>query len=391
MNSKLSKESLKIVFIVTTVDGYGADKSMMYNVVELKKRGKIDPIVVIPRPGLIEEDLRKENIKYYICSYKSWTKGYKLNTISFLKPALKKANNYFAALSVFLIHLRRQRIQFVHTNTFTTDFGLMLSKFLKAKHIMHIREIPYEQFNFDFEYPEDKIYNLVAKNSALILCNSKYTYNYFYKKMGSKRLTIVPNPVFKSMQNKMPGYRHEGKKIKFIVIGRYEPSKNQYDVLRASKKLVEANFRNFEVHFFGTGPLEQDYKTYIRCNLLENVIFIHPYKKDIFETIAEYDAGIISSRYEAFGRVTVEFMVNGLPVIGNNTGNTPYLINDGYNGFIYSFNDETELADKMKKFLLEDGKTTLRRMSQNAHFSVGQEYSFEQSSETLYNAYLSCI
>ena len=66
MNSKLSKESLKIVFIVTTVDGYGADKSMMYNVVELKKRGKIDPIVVIPRPGLIEEDLRKENIKYYL-------------------------------------------------------------------------------------------------------------------------------------------------------------------------------------------------------------------------------------------------------------------------------------------------------------------------------------
>ena len=52
------------------------------------------------------------------------------------------------------------------------------------------------------------------------------------------------------------------------------------------------------------------------------------------------------SRDEAMGRVTVEAMASGLPVIGHARGGTPELVRDGITGFLYTDGAEA-LAARM--------------------------------------------
>ena len=59
------------------------------------------------------------------------------------------------------------------------------------------------------------------------------------------------------------------------------------------------------------------------------------------------DVEIVCSKREAFGRVTVEAMLAGLPVVGSNTGGTPELIVDGETGIIFKCDDYKDLADKI--------------------------------------------
>ena len=51
----------------------------------------------------------------------------------------------------------------------------------------------------------------------------------------------------------------------------------------------------------------------------------------------------MSSPYEAFGRVTIEYMMAGLPVIGRNGGATPEIIKENETGMLY--NSKKELID----------------------------------------------
>jgi glycosyltransferase involved in cell wall biosynthesis len=56
---------------------------------------------------------------------------------------------------------------------------------------------------------------------------------------------------------------------------------------------------------------------------------------------------LMCSRSEAFGRVTVEAMKMGRPVVGANAGATPELICDGHTGLLYRQGDPRDLADKL--------------------------------------------
>lgn len=385
--STIPEAAINILFVITTVDGYGADKSMLTNILYLKKEGKINPLVIIPKSGPIEKQFKENGIVYYVCDHKSWTKGYKYKLLSPLKPYFKQLYNRLKAASLCKKYLKDADVQFVHTNTFTTDFGIYLSKGLGSRHTMHIREIPFEQFGFQFELPEQQIYRKVMANSSLILCNSEYTRDYFTKKLRMAPV-FVPNPVFESKTSLMLRTERPGEKIRFIVAGRFEPAKNQFDVLEAVAELRRRGYRHFEVYLFGAGPLEKDYRDFVAKQTLGEIININPYQVNLFEHLQDYDIGIVPSRYEAFGRVTVEFMSKGLPVIGNNTGNTPYLVKEGYNGFIYEFQSPISLADKMEKFLVDTQRCLQHELGANANLSVDSAYSVQRSSELLWQAYL---
>lgn len=65
----------------------------------------------------------------------------------------------------------------------------------------------------------------------------------------------------------------------------------------------------------------------------------------------------MSSPHEAFGRVTVEYMMAGIPVIGRNGGATPEIIIDNETGLLY--NSVQELSDKLK-YLIDNKEYRLK-------------------------------
>ena len=59
------------------------------------------------------------------------------------------------------------------------------------------------------------------------------------------------------------------------------------------------------------------------------------------------DVVLMCSRREAFGRVTVEGMKLGKPVIGTRSGGTPEIVQDTETGFLYAPGDAQELAARI--------------------------------------------
>ena len=71
------------------------------------------------------------------------------------------------------------------------------------------------------------------------------------------------------------------------------------------------------------------------------------------------DVVLMCSRFESFGRVTVEAMLAGKPVIGAASGGTAELIQDGETGLLYEPGNHDELAMKIE-YLFEHPEKRLQ-------------------------------
>lgn len=60
------------------------------------------------------------------------------------------------------------------------------------------------------------------------------------------------------------------------------------------------------------------------------------------------DIEIVSSKQEAFGKITVEAMMGQIPVIGSNSGGTKELIKHNQNGLLFESGNADDLAKKIE-------------------------------------------
>ena len=60
---------------------------------------------------------------------------------------------------------------------------------------------------------------------------------------------------------------------------------------------------------------------------------------------------VLPSRCEGMGRVLIEAMSAGLPVVGSKVGGIPYLIRDGENGFVFPSGDAEALEQHLRTLL----------------------------------------
>ena len=139
--------------------------------------------------------------------------------------------------------------------------------------------------------------------------------------------------------------------------------------------------------FYGNGS--QKYIRYlkeiIKKNNLEKNVRFNDYCNHIDEKINQYDVGVMCSRAEAFGRVTVEYMTNNLVTIASDTGANPELIKDGENGFLYKYNDIEDLKNTILNVynLTETQKKILKK---NAYVT-SIKFSEQNNALNIYNLY----
>ncbi len=370
------------IFVITTVDGYGADKSILDNIVFLKSKRLLAPFVIIPKSGPIEQSLKAAEIEYVIAKITSWTKGPRFSKLLVIKRSLKIILNLLSIVLVFFKQYRNLKNKnFVHTNTFTTNYGIILAKILKIKHFMHLREIPFEQFRFEYEFKEEKLYKYVVQNTSAFLANSIYTTNYFRERLIGANISYVPNPIFINSTNRDLKRTEISEVVEFILLGRYEDAKNQMDALEACNILKGRGVTKFQLNLFGSGINYALYKDFIKEKDLNKWVKLNGFNHSIRDRLSSFDVGLMTSRYEAFGRVTVEYFKSGLAVIANETGNSPYLVKDNLNGLIYEFGNPESLSDKMTS-LIENRERIVEMGSYAIENSV-DEFSIENSSVAL--------
>ena len=96
------------------------------------------------------------------------------------------------------------------------------------------------------------------------------------------------------------------------------------------------------LHIWGEKESPYKYRLYDMVKDLElsGNVFFHGFEKDTEKIYHEMDVLLMFSKMEGFGRVTVEAMQRGIPVIGFDSGGTSELVKNGYNGFLFRTKDD---------------------------------------------------
>jgi glycosyltransferase involved in cell wall biosynthesis len=151
--------------------------------------------------------------------------------------------------------------------------------------------------------------------------------------------------------NRISGFIH------ICIAGVICEQKNQLDAIKALKILsVNKGYHALRLHLVGGKGNVPAYSNaiqeYIEDWDLEEKVVFHGQKSHINEIFSEMNLGLMCSHDEAFGRVTIEYMLNRLPVIASRSGANTELVKEGINGDIYELNNAEELAEKIEKYIL---------------------------------------
>lgn len=141
------------------------------------------------------------------------------------------------------------------------------------------------------------------------------------------------------------------------TVGWLLPIKGSMHLLNAMVKIWQ-NRSDVELVYVGKGDLQESLKQRsLTMGVSEKVNFLG-WRDDVNEIIPVFDLLALPSLNEGMGRVLVEAMAAGKPVVASNVGGIPDLVDHGKNGFLVKPGDENGLAGAIEK-LLADKKMRL--------------------------------
>lgn len=363
---------MKTILILSLhVSKWGAERSMCSLAAYLKKKYRV--VFFITSHGSIEELLKQYELEYYVVPLVS--SSY-IGNIKWWKFIILKAQ-YYAHLirGQYIIEreLKKKRISpsLLYTNTIIPINGFLLNKKYRIPHICHIREFYDEDFHFKSWIRRKKLNEILNKYCTRYICISNAIKKKYVPILGEEKLIRIYNglPI-----NQKVVHDFTKEVFNVLFVGRFSSEKNQIEAVRAIHILVNAG-EKISIDFYGSGKDEINIRKYINDNQLENFIHLCGYADDV--DYSKYHLGVICSPFEGFGRVTVDYMLASLPVIGANSGATPELIDEGITGFLYTVGNTSELSKLIFRYM---SNRSLAQM----HGEAGYERALRYFSEKKY-------
>ena len=346
--------NLKILFITHYSGMYGANQSLCTLILELRNNYNVRPVVLLRNEGPVCNFLRQNSINYHVIHFYWWVNSDQ----GFFQKALnlrKQFRNHFIEKKVEKI-IHNENIDLLYSNSITVNLGAVLHNKLKIPHIWHIRE-NLASYDLKFSLGDKISVKIIRKGADRFIVISNYLL-VVYKNLFLEGLVIriyngIPLDSFTSITNNI---KRDTSNINLCLSGIVCDQKNQMDALMAIRILVkEKGYTNIRLHLIGGA--KEDYlkkvSEYIDLERLKDNILYHGHQDDVHDLLSRMDIGLMCARDEAFGRVTVEYMLHRLPVIASNSGANPELVIPGISGDLYELNNPFDLACKIEKYLFK--------------------------------------
>ncbi|MTH17534.1 glycosyltransferase family 4 protein [Flavobacterium sp. LC2016-01] len=364
--------------------GNGANESFLGIVSGLSQ--KHECFVITPYKGTLNEELDNLKINNTIIPFK-WSSQSKndYKKVSFI-DSLKTVNKWFSVrrfnekvINQHLIFLKEFNPDIIYSNTSVINIGVALAEKLKVKHIWHIREFQFYDITPNFGYFYLKKY---LKKSEVIIVNSNLLKSYYSKFIKKDKIKVVYNGI--DISSNTIDRKNKKDVFVFLIVGSLIKRKSHFEALEAVKQLKLRNDK-FQLHIVGEGRLRSEMEFFIKENDLEDYVRLFGHQNNVEQFYKGADCYLMCSELESFGRVTVEAMLNTLPVIGrlSKYNATKEIIRDGIDGVLYE--NVNELITKMEWMMnnsdlrLAMGKSGEARAREN--FSL--EHSIYQMEEIL--------
>lgn len=340
---------MRVCFVSHSSDRGGAERALIELIEALKIHG-VECYVILPSSGELVDELRYRGITFDIIPYSLWM--FKTS------PTWVRARRGLAALAnllaVILIagRIRRWRCEVVYTNTITVCVGAFAARLTGRTHIWHIHEFGYEDHGLIFYLGQKLSLWIVNQLSSLCIANSRTLAKKYERFIPSSKIKVVYYSMAFTARvtagsATVPARNNAD--IRCVIVGILDEGKRQEDAIRAVSELARVGI-NAQLLIIGTA--NSRYANYLRDLAtkysIDKYVKFMGYVANTSPFIDSADVVLICSKSEAFGRVTVEAMLAGKPVIGARGGATTELIQDGFNGLLYDLGNHLELADKIR-------------------------------------------
>ncbi|NLR93088.1 glycosyltransferase family 4 protein [Flammeovirga agarivorans] len=381
---------IKALFITHNSEFYGANKSMLQLIIELRDNYNINPIVILPKGGSqsLTKELIKHDIYFLVENFLLWIYEDYNPLKEFVKNSLNKI--YFYQIYKTIKDLE---IDLIHTNTSVTNLGGFLSSKLKIPHIWHIREFGKEDYNIQFSCGFDKASKFMNDHANKIICISKaLSKKYLNSSINPNKIKVIYNGLLVPDLNTISIEKFKDLSIiNICLIGYLSSEKGQIDLIKAINQLIKDDdtLKNkLKVHFLGEGKENyiRELRELIKNNGLEEIFKFHGFVENVNLFLSRMHIGVVTSKAEAFGRVTIEYMLNRLIVIASDSGANKEIIRNGENGFIYQNQNILDLVDILKKVLKFDGDHFISTTDKSSKFAK-DNFSSEKNSTLIYQIY----
>lgn len=388
---------MRILFVTDHAGASGgAEKSLITLVRSLQSRGH-DIFCVLPEKGETYTALASYGVKLLVCA---------MPAIERTRNPLRIAGWLCAMLWFGLvvgIYVRIKRIDVIHSNKTPCTFYAAAASFFSWRPIIwHVRNV---NKNFGI------IGKLLFAYVDVVVCISHAIAKPFFDTFpDSEKIVVVYNGVMINPLKKI-SLRSENlmgemgiKKPAFLVgvVGRITAWKKIEVFLQAMKRIVDdgqaSAVYGVIIGDCVTSKEKQmhddiSYKSYVQSvhanlNLGERVRFIG-FKKDVETYIAELDMLVLPSENEPFGRILIEAMALGVPVIASRSGAVPEIILDNETGVLFPVGDDRALADAILR--LYHDPLLLRRIAKDGWKRVYDFFSADVYGQNVENIYRSLV
>jgi glycosyltransferase involved in cell wall biosynthesis len=370
---------MKILWFSHTADVAGAELCLLEAARGLIAAGH-EIHVVLPVRGPLEDLLKRHGASVSTIAYRWWIAAGALR--SPVHRARRLTRNILAWPRIRSL-LARSRPDLVVSNTLDIPAGALAARSLRIPHTWYVHELyGKEGHGLFFDFGERPSLFLMDRLASRVLASSHVVQTQLRRSISPEKIRVVyqaaevPSIAECRVQSEewesghsALGTRHSAlgpdRPLRLVVVGRITKGKRQMDAVSALSLLAASGL---DVRLTFIGSEEPDYGRSLRAmiedlRVTDRVEFV-PFTEDPYSRVAEADVGVNCSLGESFGRVTVEAMKLGKPVIGADSAGTRELIRDGWNGLLYRPADPVDLAEKITNLCRD--REQLARMGRQA-------------------------
>lgn len=363
----------------------GAEKSLV-EAIEALDDAETEQYLVIPRAGQLELVVKDQILGFKTVSHPWWVKEYVPT-----KNPIKRLAQYVKSTLQIFFWLRTIKADVVITNTLVAPCGAIAAKLAQIPHVWYIHELMATEHGLHFEFERKRTLSFVRNLSAQVIANSKVVHDRFLPAVGGSKL----NTIYYSVEDSGEMHKYDllpsaDEYFHLVLVGRLCKGKGQREAVEALRILRR---KSVKAHLWLVGGAIGAYPDELR-NLakelgVEDALSFIKHVSNPYDYMLSADAVLMCSREEAFGRVTVEAMKVGKPVIAANSGSAPELVRHGWNGLLYESGSPESLAEQIE--VLVKSRSLAREMGRNAYSWAHATFNKERYRSELTDVIRSCF
>ena len=377
---------MKVCFIAdNSTEMTGGAQSLLALMIQLRQYG-IEPCLLGHHDSEQLHKAKSLGIKTKIIKTKIFIYPKNANAfITTIKYPIKRFFNFLQKKKIKEF-FEEEHIELVHLNSLRASIECaIVADELRIPYIWHIREYVYN--DQDCYIKDFRFYNKYLQKSKEIIAISKDIQSYWSEKL-KRECTLVYNGFDISKYYLQASKKLISGQLNCLMVGRLAEGKRQLDAVKAIEILIQKGINDVSLKIVGYRerfPYDRIVRDYIESHNLNSYVELIDFTYDLNSLYEKSEIGLMCSTKEAFGRVTIEYMLSGLLCIGSNTGGTLELIENNKTGFLFEMGNPESLAQKLE-WVLENREES-KKILLNGQKNAMEKFSIEHTASNVYSIY----